>query len=120
MEYDILVTKQPTNGYLARPVLMPELVVSGADEAEVLALVQEAIARAAIDSRIVRIDVPIAHGQDNAVENLRLMEQAATDPQFLADLQETMMTFTPVDAEWWEPMFPNSHLGQKPVATQAG
>lgn len=33
---------------------------------------------------------------------LRLMQQAATDPLFLADLQETMTDFAQVDAEWWE------------------
>lgn len=33
---------------------------------------------------------------------LRLMEQAVTDPLFLADLQETMTDFAQVDAEWWE------------------
>ncbi|HRW11277.1 MAG TPA: hypothetical protein P5121_39530 [Caldilineaceae bacterium] len=58
MQYDILLTKQPTNGYLARPVLMPELVVSGADEQEALDRVREAITQATVQSRIVRIDVP--------------------------------------------------------------
>lgn len=58
MHYDILLTKQPTNGYLARPVLMPEIVVSGADEEEALARVQEAILQVTARSRIVRIDVP--------------------------------------------------------------
>ncbi len=29
--------------------------------------------------------------------------QAAHDPRFLADLQETMSAFAAVDAEWWEP-----------------
>lgn len=33
---------------------------------------------------------------------LRLMQQAATDPLFLADLQATMADFAHVDAEWWE------------------
>ncbi len=58
MQYDILLTKQPANGYLARPVLMPEIVVSGADEEEALALVRVAIAKATVQSRIVRVDVP--------------------------------------------------------------
>ncbi len=31
------------------------------------------------------------------------MEQAAQDPLFIADLQETMAAFAAVDAEWWEP-----------------
>ncbi|MEZ4615363.1 MAG: hypothetical protein R2867_07600 [Caldilineaceae bacterium] len=62
MQYDILLTKQPANGYLARPVLMPELVVAGADEQEALDRVREAIAQATAQSRIVRIDVPNGTG----------------------------------------------------------
>jgi hypothetical protein len=34
---------------------------------------------------------------------LAQMEQAARDPQFLADLYQTMNDFAAVDAEWWEP-----------------
>ena len=111
MQYDILLTKQPANGYLARPVLMPEIVVSGADEEEALALVREAIADATVQSRIVRIDVPsdneseelIRSLQTKKAANLQLMEQAVTDPRFLADLNETMKDFAQIDAEWWEP-----------------
>lgn len=33
---------------------------------------------------------------------IRLMQQAAVDPLFLADLQETMEDFAHVDAQWWE------------------
>jgi hypothetical protein len=36
-------------------------------------------------------------------EEIALVEQAANDPLFLADLQETMDDFTTADAEWWEP-----------------
>lgn len=57
MQYDILLTKQPTNGYLARPVLMPEIVVSSTDEEEALTRVRAAIAEASEQSRIVRIDI---------------------------------------------------------------
>jgi hypothetical protein len=37
------------------------------------------------------------------VENLMLMKQAANDPLFLADLEETMAAFQSVDTDWWEP-----------------
>jgi hypothetical protein len=36
------------------------------------------------------------------VDKLDLMRQAAHDPAFLADLEETMSAFGGVDAEWWE------------------
>jgi len=111
MEYEILLTKQQTNGYLARPVLMPELVVSGADEAEALARVRTAIAEATAQSRIVRVNVPsdseledkIRVSRTDKAAKLQLMEQAITDPRFLADLNETMKDFAHIDAEWWKP-----------------
>ena len=31
------------------------------------------------------------------------IEQAAHDPLFMQDLEETMAAFGDVDAEWWEP-----------------
>lgn len=33
---------------------------------------------------------------------LQLLKQAATDPLFLADLEETMSAFADIDEEWWE------------------
>jgi hypothetical protein len=36
-------------------------------------------------------------------DKLDQMEQAASDPLFMADLHEAMSDFTKVDAEWWEP-----------------
>jgi len=36
-------------------------------------------------------------------DKLAKMEQAAQDPLFLADLQDTMSAFADADAEWWEP-----------------
>jgi len=35
-------------------------------------------------------------------DKLRLMEQAAQDPLFLADLEETREAFEHIDGEWWE------------------
>jgi len=39
----------------------------------------------------------------NEADKLAQMEQAANDPLFMTDLQETMSAFAEVDAEWWEP-----------------
>jgi hypothetical protein len=36
-------------------------------------------------------------------DKIERMQQAARDPRFLADLQETMSAFGQVDGEWWEP-----------------
>jgi hypothetical protein len=42
----------------------------------------------------------LEEGRDD--DKIKLIEQAATDPLFLADLRETMEAFAGVDAEWWE------------------
>ena len=36
-------------------------------------------------------------------DKLELMQEAAKDDAFLADLEQTSKDFTHVDAEWWEP-----------------
>lgn len=40
---------------------------------------------------------------DEADDMLRLMEQAASDPLFIADMNEVMSDFANIDQEWWEP-----------------
>jgi len=64
MQYDILLTKHANNGYTAQPLLIPEIVVSGEDENEALELVCKAIANRHLQSRIVRVDIPIPDEQD--------------------------------------------------------
>jgi len=39
----------------------------------------------------------------STVDKLTLVEQASTNPLFMADLNDTMSAFAEVDAEWWEP-----------------
>lgn len=46
MQFDVLLTKERSNGYTARPVLMPELIVSGDSQEEALSRVRTAIANA--------------------------------------------------------------------------
>jgi hypothetical protein len=62
MLYDILLTKHAHNGYTARPLLWPDIVVSGADKAEVLAAVRSAIVNSLMESTIVQIEVPSIPG----------------------------------------------------------
>lgn len=65
MTYDILVTKHLNNGYSARPLVWPELVLSGASEAEVVGRVRTALADFLTHSHVVRVDVePIADESD--------------------------------------------------------
>lgn len=58
MLYNVLLTKQPNSHYVARVMALPDVVVSGADDAEVLARVRAAIARVQANSRIVQVDAP--------------------------------------------------------------
>ena len=58
MHYDVLLTKDPLNGYTARSVLIPELIVTGASEAETIERIREALAKVQEQSRIVRVEVP--------------------------------------------------------------
>lgn len=58
MLYNVLLTKQPNSHYVARVMSLPDVVVSGADDAEVLARVRAAIARVQANSRIVQVEAP--------------------------------------------------------------
>ncbi len=64
MQYDILLTKSAENGYVARPLLWPEVVASGANEAEALAAVQEALAAVLAKSSVVQIELPEPSADD--------------------------------------------------------
>lgn len=58
MLYNVLLTTQPNSQYVARVMSLPDVVVSGADDAEVLARVRAAIARVQANSRIVQVEAP--------------------------------------------------------------
>lgn len=59
MQYDVLLTKLPGNGYVARPFLWPELTISGATEADVLTRIQQAVTEFMANSRVVQINAPV-------------------------------------------------------------
>ncbi|MFZ0547915.1 MAG: type II toxin-antitoxin system HicB family antitoxin [Candidatus Promineifilaceae bacterium] len=65
MTYDVLVTKEKSQRYTARVLLLPEIVASGNTEEEALEQVKTAITDLRINSRIVQLDVPsLADGDD--------------------------------------------------------
>jgi len=50
-----------------------------------------------------RLIEPILDRQGpDVARKLQEISRAASDPLFLADLEETMTAFEAVDAEWWE------------------
>lgn len=65
MEYDILLTKLPDHRYTAQPLQMPDILVTGTNEAEALTLVHKAIVGRHAQSRIVRIEIPMPGEQSN-------------------------------------------------------
>lgn len=88
MEHAVLLTKQPDNGYIARSLLLPEVVVTGADETDVLAQMRAALVEIQQTSRIVHIDVPAPAATDSNPW-LRWTGVFADDPtwdEFLAEI----------------------------------
>ncbi|MEZ4867528.1 MAG: hypothetical protein R3C14_39745 [Caldilineaceae bacterium] len=65
MQYDILLTKHPNNGYTARPILLPELIIHADNELEVLDRVRQAINEVQAHSRIVQIEAEPTEAEDD-------------------------------------------------------
>lgn len=58
MTYDILLTRENDRLFKARVLLLPDIVITGPDETDVLNKVKVAIASLRQKSRIVQLDVP--------------------------------------------------------------
>ena len=58
MLYNVLLTRQSNSLYTARVLSLPDLIVSGADDTEVLARVRAAIAHIQANSRLVQVEAP--------------------------------------------------------------
>jgi hypothetical protein len=55
--YSVLLTKEK-NHYTGRVLALPDIVISGAEEAEVIEQIRNAISDVQANGRIVRVDVP--------------------------------------------------------------
>lgn len=58
MTYDVLLTRENDRLFKARVLLLPDIVVTGANETDVLEQVKVAITNLRRKSRIVQLDVP--------------------------------------------------------------
>lgn len=58
MTYDVLLTRENDRLFKARVLLLPDIVVTGSNETDVLDKVKVAIASLRQKSRIVQLDVP--------------------------------------------------------------
>lgn len=58
MVYDVLVTQDANKHYIARVLSLPDIIISGPDETDVLQQVHDAIARLQNNSRLVRLSIP--------------------------------------------------------------
>lgn len=66
MLYNVLLTQQPDKRYTARVLSLPDVVVSGMDDTEVLTRVRAAIANIQANSRIVQVEAPaLAEASDD-------------------------------------------------------
>jgi predicted RNase H-like HicB family nuclease len=60
MTTSVLITRQPDNRYAARALILPEIVVTGATEAEAVAQLRVALADVQQHSRVIEVDLPLA------------------------------------------------------------
>lgn len=95
MKYQVILTRHLNNGYTARPLLFPEVVVTGVDEAETLERVRAALLDAHSHSRIVAIDIPteseVAPG-DPWLSFAGMWSADPDWPQFLAGIADYRRT----------------------------
>lgn len=91
MTYDILVTREAEKKYKARVLLLPEIVVTGKNEADVLNQVKVAIAHLRASSHIVRLDAPGLTG-DSDDPWLRFAGYWQDDPDW-ESFQEEIFAF---------------------------
>ena len=52
--------------------------------------------------KMIERNLPRDGVADNQADKLNRMKQAANDTLFMADLNETMNSFSTADGEWWE------------------
>ena len=91
MEYAVLITNQPGNGYTARPLLFPDVVVAGDTENDVLEQVRRAIVDLRRRSRVVQVEVPASPAEDQDPW-LRVAGLWAADPDW-AQFQDEIATY---------------------------
>jgi predicted RNase H-like HicB family nuclease len=56
----VLITRQPDNRYTARAFVLPEIVFTGATEAEAVEQLRVALADLQQHSRVIQVDLPIS------------------------------------------------------------
>ncbi len=98
MTFDVILSKQADNGYMARPVLWPDSVAHGATEKEALNRVQVLIRDLLGRTQLVQVEVETSEDQsDNPWVTKAGM--FAEDPTWDDFLQE--MTDYRLDAQKW-------------------
>jgi predicted RNase H-like HicB family nuclease len=55
----VLVTRRAENHYIARALLLPEVVAQGATEAEAVSQLQSALQQLQQHSRVIEVDLPL-------------------------------------------------------------
>lgn len=87
MIYDVLLTKELDNLYKARPVLLPDIVVSGPSETDVLNQLRSTLANVQANSRTVRLEVPSKISNDPWLRSAGMWEDDPDWDLFQAEIK---------------------------------
>ncbi|RRR76022.1 MAG: hypothetical protein EI684_03660 [Candidatus Viridilinea halotolerans] len=60
MTTSVLITHQPDNHYTARALVLPEIVATGATEAEAVEQLRTVLAKLQQHSRVIHVELPLA------------------------------------------------------------
>ena len=97
MTFDVVLLKQPENGYIARPLLWPDVAARGATEEEALERVRSLIRDLLMRTQIVQVEV---NALDDQTENPWITKAGlfADDPDWDEFLEEMALYRGELDA----------------------
>ncbi len=93
MTYDVLLTRENDRLFKARVLLLPDIVVTGSNETDVLDKVKIAVASLRQKSRIVQLDVPSETENDPWVQMAGIWKDDPDWETFQAEVQHYRTQF---------------------------
>lgn len=93
MTYDVLLTRENDRLFKARVLLLPDIVVTGSNETDVLDKVKIAVASLRQKSRIVQLDVPSETENDPWMQMAGIWKDDPDWETFQAEVQHYRTQF---------------------------
>lgn len=93
MTYDVLLTRENDRLFKARVLLLPDIVVTGSSETDVLDKVKIAVASLRQKSRIVQLDVPSETENDPWMQMAGIWKDDPDWETFQAEVQHYRTQF---------------------------